>query len=152
MKLTKSSDAKQNSSPNLVFFIDRSLGQGVVASKLKEAGYNVEIHDHHFKSDAPDEEWIAEVGRRDWVILTKDSNILLRTAELLAVVKGKARLYALVSAKLTGPKMAEIFLKAAVKIANSIKHQEPPYITKIYSSGKVEVWMTRKRLLKEFGI
>lgn len=149
--MTKSSDAKQNSSLKLVFFIDRSLGQGVVASKLKETGYNVEIHDNHFKSDAPDEEWITEVGRRDWVILTKDSNILLRTAELLAVVKGNARLYALVSAKLTGPQMADIFLKAAVKIANSIKHQNPPYIAKIYSTGKVEVWMTKKQLLKQFG-
>ena len=134
--MTKLSGAKQNSSPKLVFFIDRSLGQGVVASRLKEAGYNVEIHDNHFKPDAPDEEWITEVGRRGWVILTKDSNILLRTGELLAVAKGKARLYALVSAKLTGPQMGLIFLKAAVKITNSIKHQEPPCIAKIYSTGK----------------
>jgi hypothetical protein len=53
--LTKSFDAKSSSPRDLVFFIDRSLGKEVIASKLSEAGYSVEIHDNHFKPDAPDE-------------------------------------------------------------------------------------------------
>jgi hypothetical protein len=47
--------------------------------------------------------------------------------------------------------MAEIFLKAAAKIVESIPNQNPPYIAKIYSTGKVEIWMTRKQLLSKFG-
>ncbi len=149
--MKKSSGANPASRRDLVFFIDRSLGQEVIASKLREAGYLVETHQSHFKPDAPDEEWIPEVGRRDWVILTKDSRILQRLPEILAVVKGNARLYALVSVEITGPRMAEIFSKAAPKIEKSIPHQNPPYIAKIYSTGKVEVWMTKKQLLKQFG-
>jgi hypothetical protein len=31
----------------------------------------VEIHDDHFPSDAKDEVWLAEVGIRGWIVLTK---------------------------------------------------------------------------------
>jgi hypothetical protein len=31
-----------------------------------------EIHEGNFDSDAPDEVWLAEVGRRGWVVLLKD--------------------------------------------------------------------------------
>lgn len=149
--MTKSSDAKSSSQPKPVFFIDRSLGQEVVASRLRDAGYQVEIHDKHFKPDSPDEEWIAEVGRRNWVILTKDNMILHRSAELLAVLKGGARLYTLVKGNINAKQMADIFIKAAPKIEKSIEHQEPPYIAKIHSTGKVEIWMTGKQLRKQFG-
>ncbi|HTA77452.1 MAG TPA: hypothetical protein VK791_09870 [bacterium] len=150
MKLTKSSDAKPNSSHDLVFFIDRSLGQGVIASKLREAGYHVEIHDDHFEPDAPDEKWIVEVGQKNWIILTKDSMILHRTPELLAILKGNARMYVLASANVTAARMAEIFIKAASKIEKSIPHQIPPYVAKVHTTGSVEVWMTRKQLHKQF--
>ncbi len=142
--MTKSFDAKSNSPLELVFFIDRSLGQEVVASKLREAGYRVEIHDKHFKSDAPDEEWIPEVGRRNWVILTKDNMILHRAPELLAILKGGARLYTLVKGNMNAEQMADIFIKAASKIEKSIGYQEPPYIAKIHSMGNVEIWMNKK--------
>jgi len=56
----------------LVFFIDRSLGRKYVAGALRTAGAKVEVHDDHFPQTTPDVEWLAEVGRRGWVVLSKD--------------------------------------------------------------------------------
>ncbi|HEY5542517.1 MAG TPA: hypothetical protein VIM04_04570, partial [Candidatus Binatia bacterium] len=79
--------------PPLVFFIDRSLGQKVIASKLRECGVQVEIHDHHFPQNALDEDWISEVGKRGWVVLTKDDRIRYRPAALAAYRRHQAKVF-----------------------------------------------------------
>jgi uncharacterized protein with PIN domain len=56
------------------FFVDRSLGRRLGIA-LREAGWNVELHDDHFKDDTPDEKWLEEVGKKGWVVLTKDKAI-----------------------------------------------------------------------------
>jgi hypothetical protein len=56
------------SDPSLVFFVDRSLGQKVIAEKLRENGLKVEIHDDHFPQDALDEHWIAEVAAGRFIL------------------------------------------------------------------------------------
>ena len=43
----------------------------------------------------PDEEWIAEVARRDWLIVTRDANIQAHRAEITAVRENRARMVAL---------------------------------------------------------
>ena len=58
-----------------VFFIDRSLGKKIVAQALRDIGETVEIHDDHFAPDAKDEDWLVEVGKRGWIVLTKDDRI-----------------------------------------------------------------------------
>jgi hypothetical protein len=55
------------------FFIDRSLGSGIVATALRGAGETVVIHDTVFDADTADVTWLAEAGKRGWVVLTKDA-------------------------------------------------------------------------------
>jgi uncharacterized protein with PIN domain len=74
----------------LIFFVDRSLGQKVIAEKLRQSGVNVEIHDDHFPQDAPDEHWIAEVGEKGWVVLTKDDRIRYRPLRLRRIEDTKS--------------------------------------------------------------
>ncbi|MEZ5614602.1 MAG: hypothetical protein R3E35_05245 [Rhodocyclaceae bacterium] len=64
----------------LVFFIDRSLGRKQVAEAFREVGGTVEVHDNHFPQTTPDVDWLAEVGRRGWVVLSKDDRIRPATA------------------------------------------------------------------------
>ncbi|MGH7152226.1 MAG: hypothetical protein ACREIU_16085 [Planctomycetota bacterium] len=42
---------------------------------MRREGARVEVHDEHFARDARDEEWLGEVGRRGWVVPTKDQRI-----------------------------------------------------------------------------
>jgi hypothetical protein len=59
---------------SIVYFTDRDLGLKF-PEVLKQAGLTVERHRDHFKDDAADEEWLAEVGRRNWVAITHNSRI-----------------------------------------------------------------------------
>lgn len=57
-----------------VFFTDRDLGN-TFPEILKRAGFAVERHRDHFPPDCPDEDWLAEVGKREWVALSHDTRI-----------------------------------------------------------------------------
>lgn len=76
----------------ITFFVDRSLGLGV-ANALRAAGVAVEVHQDHFKDDAPDAEWLTEVGRLCWVVLTKDKAIRRKQVEREAVLAADLRIF-----------------------------------------------------------
>ncbi|MGC8761209.1 MAG: hypothetical protein ACP5VC_14725, partial [Bryobacteraceae bacterium] len=79
-----------------VFFIDRSLGVEPVRSVLVAEGMAVEIHDDHFKRDEEDRVWLAAVGERKWVVLTKDQRLRYRPLEIAALRESGARVFVLV--------------------------------------------------------
>jgi hypothetical protein len=58
-----------------IFLVDRSLGGKSLADALRALGDRVEVHDDHFPKDATDEVWLADVGAKGWVILSKDDRI-----------------------------------------------------------------------------
>ncbi|SRR5213594_2610323 len=80
MKSKKRSGAsfKQKPPESPTLFLDRSFGKKTVAEALRGAGANVEVHDDHFPQDATDETWLTEVGKKDWIVLTKDRRIRFR--------------------------------------------------------------------------
>ena len=63
------------------FFIDRSLGGEVVASALRDAGEHVIVHADEFDDDAADVDWLGTVGKKRWVVLTKDARIRTNALE-----------------------------------------------------------------------
>ncbi len=72
--LKRRSGANSGSTPpdsSLIFFVDGSLGQKVIAEKLRGTGVNVEIHDDHFSQNARDQDWLSDVGKRGWMSLRK---------------------------------------------------------------------------------
>lgn len=76
---------------SVTLFLDYQIGRYVVAKALRAAGASVEVHIDHFAQDAPDTEWIPEVGRRDWVLIIKDQNIRRNALERDAYVAAKLR-------------------------------------------------------------
>jgi hypothetical protein len=63
----------------------------VVAEALRAAGAKVEVHLDHFRGDMPDIEWIPEVAKRNWVLITKDQNIRRNPLERTAYEAAKLR-------------------------------------------------------------
>jgi hypothetical protein len=139
--LKRPSAASSGSKPPeaLVFFIDRSLGRKIVAQALREAGETVEIHDDHFPPDAKDEVWLVEVGRRGWIVLTKDDRIRYRVSERTALASARVKAFVLVSSQLQGVEMAAAFVKALPRIKRLIAHHAPPFIGRVSRSGKVSL-------------
>ena len=98
-------------------FLDRNLGKKIIPGRLRPEGMQVEVHDDHLAIDAPDQEWIALVGRRHWVAITKDRNILYRSGELASVAEHSARVIVVRMKNATGPDIADLPSKARSQIA-----------------------------------
>jgi predicted nuclease of predicted toxin-antitoxin system len=125
--------------PALVFFVDRSLGQKVIAEKLRQNGVDVEIHDDHFPQNALDEDWLSEVGQRGWVVLTKDDRIRYRPAELAAYRQNKVRVFVLGSGEMKAQEMADAFVKAPPKIFRFTRKNSAPFFARISRNGRVSL-------------
>jgi hypothetical protein len=120
-----------------VFFIDRSAGKKI-AAPLRDAGLSIELHDDHFAQDAPDEEWLTEVGRRKWYVITRDDRIRYRRIEIAAAYAARVGMFVIVSKHLTGPQSADIVLAAIGRMRAFIAKHRRPFIAKIYRNGRVE--------------
>src|SRR5262245_48588397 len=94
------------------YFIDRSIGKNVVAEALRAEGETVHVHDDFFDKKTDDDVWLADVGSRGWIVLSKDArirhNVLLRNALLAAEVAA----FLLGRGNATGPQMATAFITA----------------------------------------
>jgi len=105
---------------------------------LRDAGLTVELHYDRFPQDALDEEWLTEVGRRRWCVVTRDDRIRYRRLESQAVRNAKVAMFVIVSKNPTGPQTAEVILKALGRIGRFISSHRRPFIAKIYRDGRVE--------------
>jgi len=141
----RSSKSKKQSAPNSkppnspVLFLDRALGNKVVAQALRDAGVEAQTHSGHFALDAADEEWLLEVGRRGWIVLTKDDRIRYRIAERTALITANVRAFVLVSGNMIGPSMAQVFVAALPAILRLTEQHSPPFIAKVYKDSRVRM-------------
>lgn len=134
----------------LVFFTDRDLGT-LFPEILKGSGFIVERHRDHFPPECPDEDWLAEVGRREWVALTRDTRIRYKPNELAAVVRHRVRLLVVVG-KAPFPDLAASFVATRNRIEAFLEGAAAPIIAKVYratpaqlaenpaAAGRIERW------------
>ncbi|MCS7026839.1 MAG: hypothetical protein NZV14_18730 [Bryobacteraceae bacterium] len=120
-----------------VFFIDRSLGIEPLRGSLLEADVAVEIHDDHFKRDEEDHVWLAEVGSRKWVVLTKDQRLRYRPLEIAALRASGARVFVLVAGNLRGCEIAAVFVGALPAICRILHAHDGPFVARVAKSGKI---------------
>ena len=131
------------------FFIDRCLGNKLIVETLRAANVMVEIHDDHFRKNTQDVDWIPEIGKRGWVILTKDARIGKNQIERLAVADARVKMFVLVSQNLSGADMANIFLKSIPEMEKFIRRNISPFIAKVDRDSKVKAWKDNLALRSE---
>jgi hypothetical protein len=134
-----------------IFFTDRDLGKQFPAL-LRKAGISVERHADHFPDDAKDEDWIAEVGKRGWCVVTHDKRIRYKSNELAAVKRAGIAMFVL-SGKVPHSVLAQNFINTIDRIEAFLVKHKPPFIAKIYlpatgelmrrpnAAGRVEPWV-----------
>jgi hypothetical protein len=125
------------------FFIDRSIGGRIVAGALQAQGELVEAHDAHFDKKAPDVEWLATVGSRGWVVISKDDRIRLNELERQALIAADVAAFILGRSDLTGPQMAKIVVTALSAMKRALRRFPPPLIARISARGEVSVFETK---------
>ncbi|MCY3757635.1 MAG: hypothetical protein OXG96_07930 [Acidobacteria bacterium] len=122
----------------LVFFLDRNLGKHIIPDRLRSEGMKVEVHDDHLRPDAPDEDWIALVGRMGWVAFTKDKNIRHRKAEIESIRRNSARIIVIRAKNTIGAEIAEILVKGRRRIERFVRKTPAPFVAAIYRNSKIE--------------
>jgi PIN like domain len=111
-----------------------------VGVELQRAGLTVEFHAAHFAANAADETWLCEVGKRGWIVLTKDKAISKKSVEIQAVITSNVRMFFLPRANMAGAQMASIFLANRHNMGRFIKNHPPPFIARVSASGVVLVF------------
>ena len=101
----------------------------------------VEVHDNHLPPDAPDEDWLALVGRMGWVALTKDKNIRYRTAELESIRRNAARIIVIRAKNATGLDIAELLVNGRRRIARFAAKTAAPFVAAIDGSSRVRMYL-----------
>lgn len=66
-------------------------------------------------------DWLQEVGRRGWIVLTKDHRIRYRGPELAALQQAQVRAFVLTGGDLQGAEMGQIFVRALAAIKRFVR-------------------------------
>jgi PIN domain-containing protein len=132
--------SRMNAPHEFIYFTDRDLGHQF-PEKLRAAGIPVERHDSHFGQLTTDPEWLAEIGRRGWVAISRDARIRYSPLALETLMDAGVRLFVIVG-RLTTHEAAELFIHRRGQIEDLLKRESGPFIGKIKRDG-VEVWLRR---------
>lgn len=125
--------------PELILFLDECLGSTDVPEALRAKGIRVELLHEHFALSTSDEEWLADVGRRGWVVLTKDQRIRRRHAEFQALLAANVAAFVLTSGNLTGPATAAAFVNAYPRMQKTVRDYARPFVAAVDAAGKVNL-------------
>ncbi|MCG3134125.1 MAG: hypothetical protein HMLKMBBP_01412 [Planctomycetes bacterium] len=119
------------------FCIDEALGGRVVSDALGRAGFHVErLIDHH-PPGTEDAVWLADIGRRGWIVLTKVTRMRFRPTEQLAIVRHGVRAFALTGGNMRAAEMAAVFLVAMPAMRRLLAKTPHPFVAALTRSGTV---------------
>lgn len=124
---------------DVVFFLDRALGKNDVRLALQAAGARVETHADHFDDDTEDHVWIEFVGKKGWVILSKDRHLKNNVLELRALFEANTASFLLTTADATGRKMGETFVGALGEMLRFLGKFPKPFVATVSPSGKLSL-------------
>ena len=120
--------------PHVTFFLDRCLESHSLIDALTGEGADIQRHSALFAVDAPDTERLPEVGRRGWVVLSKDKHIRRNELERQAFLGANVRAIILTAGELTGREMAALFVKHLRKMSNMAVSEPAPFVASVTGS------------------
>jgi hypothetical protein len=133
----------------LVFFADRCLGRIILPTRLRSAGFLVEVHADHFPQhestpEESDRDWLKLAGKRGWVVLSKNENIRRNQIEIAEILKSGVAAFISTASNITADELAASFLTAMPAIRRVLQRYERPVLATVSRSGTVTVVWTKK--------
>jgi len=122
-----------------------------VPEALRRAGLRIEIHKDHFESRAADHDWLPEVGRRGWVVLTKDKGFRTRQIEVAALMRSGTATFVLSSSNTTGAQNAAAFIAAIPTIGAFLGRFQKPFLAQITTVGTVSLVLSHAMMIDRYG-
>lgn len=112
---------------------------------LRKAGERVVLHDDHFLPTTKDEEWLEQVGKNGWIVLTKDKRIKKRSHEYQILYAFHVAAFIFSSGNATGSQVAQAFKKALPAIKRTLKKHPKPFIANVALGGSVSLYEKNTR-------
>ena len=125
----------------LTFFFDRCTGTGVplVLQKAKP-WFGIEYHDdkkNGFKQTTRDDEWLAEVAKKGWIVISHDKRFHEDSLALEAVRQHRARVFYMFGGSLPTWDKIRIFAQSFTRIEKLIATQRAPFIYTISQANRI---------------
>lgn len=118
------------------FFADRNLGVKIFSAILRAKGITVHLHQDHFAQNAADVDWMPEVARRGWPIISPDIRISRDRLEVEAIMTSGAAVFCLAGGHLTGEEKARNFLRCLPQITSVVARTPRPFIARVYQPNR----------------
>lgn len=135
---SRKSAARSATPPDdVIFVVDECLGGTLVRDALSLKGATVKLVKEEFGEGAQDIDWLPEVGRRGWIVLTKDQRIRRRPVERDAFVDARVRGFFLAARALRGPEVAELFATFLPRMLQVVAQYRAPFIAIVRRDGIV---------------
>lgn len=112
-------------------FLDRNLGNRKLASLLAAAGIPHRCHSAFFPPDAPDDQWIPECARNDWIIVTGDKRIETDPINRQAVINSRARMFLLDEGGSRAIGWAAALIVSRTRIYEIVREYDGPFFATI---------------------
>jgi hypothetical protein len=110
-----------------------------VGGRLAAEGVRVELHNDHFAQGTPDAVWLSEVGRRGWVVLTKDVRIRYRPNEKQALLAAGVRAFVFASGNLSGQQMGDAIARALPRMLKLLATHRGGFVARITAASDVAI-------------
>ena len=118
-------------------FIDRCAWSRLLGNALREAGIAFVSHQERFAPNAPDDEWLAGVADKGWLVVTRDQRIRYKVNELQAAVRARLHLFVFTQGGLPAAETATILVHAYPAMCRRAASQPPPAFWSLQRSGAV---------------
>ena len=120
-------------------FFDRDVGISLPkALEILRLQTRVEYHQNHFPADSQDDEWMADVGSRGWIVIGHDSQHHRRQVELSAIRQYDIGCFYLWGRHAPRWEKMRCFLNTYQRILDAVGSTQRPFVFRITQTGRLE--------------
>ncbi len=95
-------------------------------------------HDDLFAQNTPDTDWLPEIGKRQWFVVTQDQRIRYNPLEKMALLSSGIGAFIVVGKNLSGALQAACIRLAPPRMREAATHMPRPFIVKVYADGRLQ--------------
>jgi predicted nuclease of predicted toxin-antitoxin system len=125
----------------LTIFFDRCFGTSLPKwLRDFETPFDVEFHDdpkHGFNQKTPDDEWIAQAGAKNWILLSHDKRFHQDSMAVAAVKQFKVACFYLDGGALPAWDKTILFGRRYTRMKHIFNSEKRPFIYRIHHRGDV---------------
>lgn len=131
-----SGGSKPPESKAITLFIDRNSGGRTFRTLLESPDLNVVLHDEVFSQRTADEDWLRDVGKRGWIVITGDNRTTHAPLFLQRLAQSEAFVFVLLALNgASADEKAAIIKSAVPRMRELTSANQPPALWRIGSDS-----------------